>query len=91
VYSLMTLMKEDPHTLRQLEQAVQLAVARLMKFTGFDGFVLEMPTGRGRPTHLIVVGTAAEINWLLEQQAARRCDTELAAEAGASHRLPERH
>ena len=84
-------MQDDQHTRQQLEQAVKLAVTELLKITGFDGFVMEMPTGAGRPPHLIVVGTAEEITWLLEQQAARRRDAELAAEASEAHRPPERH
>ena len=65
-------MSEDAHTLHRLEQALRLAVARLMMATGYDGFVLDMPTGAGRPPHLIAVGTASEIGWLLEQREARR-------------------
>jgi hypothetical protein len=86
-----TPMQEDKHTHQQLEQAVRLAVVELMKFTGFDGFVLEMPTGAERPPHLIVVGTAAEIRWLLDQRAARRRDAEQAAEMADSAPRPARH
>lgn len=63
---------EDEHTLQRLEGAVRLAVGELRAFTGFDGFVLDMPAGADRPPHLIVVGTAEEIAWLLAQRAARR-------------------
>lgn len=62
----------DSTTLQRLEGAVRSAVGELKAVTGFDGFVLDMPTGAGRPPHLIAVGTAAEIAWLLEQRAARR-------------------
>jgi hypothetical protein len=31
-----------------------------------------MPAGRDRPPHLVVVGRATEISWLLEQRAARK-------------------
>jgi hypothetical protein len=62
---------QDPQTLQRLEGAVRLAVDELKALTGFDGFVLDMPAGPDRPPHLIVVGTAAEIAWLLAQRAAR--------------------
>jgi hypothetical protein len=63
---------ETHETLERLESAVKVAVANLMRFTGFDGFVLDMPAGRDRPPHLVVVGRATEISWLLEQRAARK-------------------
>ena len=87
----MTLMQEDKPTHQQLEQAVKLAVVKLMTFTGFDGFMLEMPAGANRPPHLVVVGTVAEIRWLLDQRAARQSDAEPAGGVGVSPRHRERH
>lgn len=63
---------QEQTSLERLEGALCSAVGQLKAATGFDGFVLDMPTGAGRPPHLIAVGTAAEIAWLLEQRAARR-------------------
>ena len=62
-----------------------------MTFTGFDGFVLEMPTGDEQPPHLVVVGTAAEIRWLLDQRAARQCEAEPASGAADSLSHRDRH
>ena len=84
-------MQDDSQIHQQLEQAVKLAVVEPMKFTGFDGFVLEMPAGDERPPHLIVVGTAAEIRWLLDQRAARQRDAEPAGGADDSRCSRERH
>ena len=73
----MTQIQQDRQTLERLESAVKKAIVDLMRFTGFDGFVLDMPAGSDRPPHLVVVGRAAEISWLLDQRAARQ--------RGASH------
>jgi hypothetical protein len=84
-------MPVDNPTHQRLEQAVRRAVRDLKQFTGFDGFVLDMPAGRDRPPHLIVVGTAAEIGWLLDQREARRRDAETAAAGADTHPHRDRH
>lgn len=80
----MPVTAQDLYTLQRLQGAVLLAVDGLKAVTGYDGFVLDMPTGAGRPPHLIAVGTAAEIAWLLQQRAARRGE----ATASAGHATP---
>lgn len=77
---------QDPTTLQRLEAVLRSAVDELKAVTGFDGFVLDMPTGPGRPPHLIAVGTAAEIAWLLGQRAARRGEAAGAAAAPLAER-----
>jgi hypothetical protein len=79
-------MQVDDVTIHELELAVKLASLDLIEFTARPGFLLEMPAGDDQPPHYVVVGTAADIGWLLDAHAAKQHPAKQAAEAVVGQR-----
>jgi hypothetical protein len=78
-------MQVDDVTIHELELAVKLASLDLIEYTARPGFLLEMPAGDGQPPHYVVVGTAADIGWLLDAHAAKQPAAQQAPELVAGH------